>query len=110
MSEWTVKATKETSTKPLKRHVPKMENVYPGYDRGTGNSMKNNPFDLTKMWHKKDFPLMPVGEFELNKNPDNYFADVEQAAFSPANVVRELVFPDRMFAGTFVLLWGCTQV
>jgi len=64
------------------------------------NSMKNNPFDLTKMWHKKDFPLIPVGEFELNKNPDNYFADVEQAAFSPANVVPGISFsPDRMLQG-----------
>ncbi|MDI9394876.1 MAG: catalase [Euryarchaeota archaeon] len=64
------------------------------------NSMKNNPFDLTKMWYKKDFPLIPVGEFELNKNPDNYFADVEQAAFSPANVVPGISFsPDRMLQG-----------
>lgn len=64
------------------------------------NSMKNNPFDLTKMWHKKDFPLVPVGEFELNKNPENYFADVEQAAFSPANVVPGISFsPDRMLQG-----------
>ncbi|MDQ1275542.1 MAG: catalase [Euryarchaeota archaeon] len=64
------------------------------------NSMKNNPFDLTKMWHKKDFPLIPVGEFELNKNPENYFADVEQAAFSPANVVPGISFsPDRMLQG-----------
>ena len=64
------------------------------------NSMKNNPFDLTKMWHKKDFPLIPVGEFELNKNPENYFADVEQAAFSPANVVPGIGFsPDRMLQG-----------
>ncbi|AKB80932.1 Catalase [Methanosarcina barkeri 3] len=64
------------------------------------NSMKNNPFDLTKMWHKKDYPLIPVGEFELNKNPENYFADVEQAAFSPANVVPGISFsPDRMLQG-----------
>lgn len=64
------------------------------------NSMKNNPFDLTKMWYKKDFPLIPVGEFELNKNPENYFADVEQAAFSPANVVPGISFsPDRMLQG-----------
>ncbi|MBH9788176.1 catalase, partial [Clostridioides difficile] len=45
-----------------------------------------NPFDLTKVWYKKDFPLIPVGEFELNKNPDNYFAEVEQAAFAPSNI------------------------
>ncbi|PKK39451.1 Catalase [Clostridiaceae bacterium JG1575] len=59
-----------------------------------------NPFDLTKMWYKKDFPLMEVGEFELNRNPDNYFMDVEQAAFSPHNVVPGLSFsPDRMLQG-----------
>lgn len=56
-----------------------------------------NPFDLTKMWYKKDFPLIPVGEFVLNKNADNYFQDVEQAAFSPANMVPGIgLSPDRM--------------
>ena len=64
------------------------------------DAMKNNPFDLTKMWLKKDFPLMPVGEFELNKNPDNYFAEIEQAAFNPASVVLGINFsPDRMLQG-----------
>ena len=45
-----------------------------------------NPFDLTKVWYKKDFPLIEVGEFELNRNPENYFAEVEQAAFAPTNM------------------------
>ncbi|HZK09916.1 MAG TPA: catalase [Clostridia bacterium] len=64
------------------------------------NAMENNPFDLTKMWLKKDYPLIPVGEFELNKNPDNYFAQIEQAAFNPANVVPGISFsPDRMLQG-----------
>ena len=64
------------------------------------NAMKNNPFDLTKMWLKKDFPLLPVGEFELNRNPSNYFAEVEQAAFNPAHVVPGINFsPDRMLQG-----------
>ncbi len=64
------------------------------------DAMENNPFDLTKMWFKKDFPLMPVGEFELNKNPDNYFAQIEQAAFNPANIVPGISFsPDRMLQG-----------
>jgi catalase len=63
-------------------------------------AMETNPFDLTKMWLKKDFPLMPVGEFELNQNPDNYFAQIEQAAFNPANVVPGISFsPDRMLQG-----------
>lgn len=62
-----------------------------------------NPFDITKMWLKKDYPLIEVGEMELNKNPDNYFQDVEQAAFSPGNIVPGLgLSPDRMLqARTF---------
>src|ERR1700692_2759233 len=46
-----------------------------------------NPFDLTKVWPKGEFPLIEVGFFELNRNPENVFAEVEQAAFSPANIV-----------------------
>lgn len=64
------------------------------------DNMPYNPFDLTKIWSKKEFPLIPVGIFELNRNPENYFADVEQAAFSPANVVPGISFsPDRMLHG-----------
>ena len=56
-----------------------------------------NPFDITKMWLKKDFPLIPVGEYVLNKYPDNFFQDVEQVAFSPANIVPGIAFsPDRL--------------
>ncbi|HJY12785.1 MAG TPA: catalase, partial [Flavobacterium sp.] len=56
-----------------------------------------HPFDLTKVWLKGDYPLIPVGEFELNKNPENYFAEVEQAAFNPAHVVPGVSFsPDKM--------------
>lgn len=59
-----------------------------------------HPFDLTKVWSKKDYPLIEVGYFELNRNPDNYFQDVEQAAFTPANVVPGIGFsPDRMLQG-----------
>ncbi len=59
-----------------------------------------NPFDLTKVWSKKEYPLIEVGYFELNKNPDNYFADVEQAAFNPAHIVPGIGFsPDRMLQG-----------
>ena len=63
-------------------------------------NMPYNPFDLTKVWYKGDFPLIPVGEFELNRNPDNFFQDVEQAAFNPASVVPGIGFsPDRMLQG-----------
>jgi len=44
---------------------------------------KHNPFDLTKVWPKADYPLIEVGVMELNRYPENYFAEVEQAAFSP---------------------------
>lgn len=59
-----------------------------------------NPFDLTKVWPHSDFPLMDVGIVELNRNPDNYFADVEQAAFNPTNIVPGIGFsPDKMLQG-----------
>jgi len=57
-------------------------------------------FDLTKVWPHGDYPLIDVGMMELNRNPENYFADVEQAAFNPANVVPGIGFsPDRMLQG-----------
>lgn len=59
-----------------------------------------NPFDLTKVWPHGDYPLIDVGVLELNKNPENYFAEVEQAAFTPANVVPGIGFsPDKMLQG-----------
>jgi catalase len=59
-----------------------------------------HPFDLTKVWYHGDYPLIEVGVMELNRNPDNYFADVEQAAFNPANVVPGISFsPDKMLQG-----------
>src|SRR5882724_7649913 len=61
---------------------------------------KHNPFDLTKVWPKADYPLIEVGVMELNRYPENYFAEVEQAAFSPANVVSGIGFsPDKMLQG-----------
>ncbi|MFH1943350.1 MAG: catalase [bacterium] len=51
-----------------------------------------NPFDLTKVWPHGDYPLIEVGVMELNRNPKNYFAEVEQAAFSPGNVVPGISF------------------
>lgn len=56
-----------------------------------------NPFDLTKVWPHGDYPLIEAGVMELNRNPENYFAEVEQSAFSPANVVPGISFsPDKM--------------
>ena len=59
-----------------------------------------NPFDVTKIWPHGDYPLIDVGFFELNRNPDNYFAQVEQAAFAPAHVVDGIGYsPDKMLQG-----------
>ncbi|WP_137971297.1 catalase [Pseudomonas sp. F(2018)] len=59
-----------------------------------------NPFDLTKVWPHKDYPLIEVGQLELNRNPENVFAEVEQAAFNPAHVVPGIGFsPDKMLQG-----------
>ena len=70
---------------------------------------KHNPFDLTKVWPKKEYPLIEVGVMELNRYPDNYFAEVEQAAFSPANVVPGIGFsPDKMLQGR-LFSYGDTQ-
>ena len=61
---------------------------------------KVNPFDITTVWKKGEYPLMEVGVLELNRNPDNYFADVEQAAFNPAHVVPGIGFsPDKLLQG-----------
>jgi catalase len=59
-----------------------------------------NPFDITKIWRHREFPLIEVGELVLDRNPENYFAQVEQAAFSPAHVVPGIGFsPDRFLQG-----------
>lgn len=56
-----------------------------------------NPFDLTKVWPHDEYPLIDVGVMTLNRNPENYFAEIEQAAFSPSNIVPGIGFsPDKM--------------
>ncbi len=56
-----------------------------------------NPFDLTKVWPHGDYPMIKVGEMTLNENPKNYFNEIEQASFSPSNVVPGIGFsPDKM--------------
>ncbi|NQD73290.1 catalase [Pseudomonas sp. CM27] len=63
-------------------------------------SRGENPFDVTKTWSQKDHPLIEVGVLELNRNPLNYFAEVEQAAFGPSNMVPGVgLSPDRMLQG-----------
>ncbi len=59
-----------------------------------------DPFDLTKVWSQKDYPLIDVGRVTLNRNPENFFAQIEQASFSPSNVVPGIGFsPDKMLLG-----------
>src|SRR5712691_5283721 len=73
------------------------------------NTYHIHPFDLTKVWPHADYPLIEVGEMELNRNPENFFADVEQAAFSPANIVPGISFsPDKMLQGR-LFSYGDTQ-
>lgn len=61
---------------------------------------KWNPFDLSKVWPHGDFPLIDVGVMELNKNADNYFAQIEQSAFAPAHIVDGVGYsPDKMLQG-----------
>lgn len=59
-----------------------------------------NPFDLTKTWSHKDYPLIKVGTMTLDRNPENFFAQIEQAAFSPGNTVPGIgLSPDKMLLG-----------
>jgi catalase len=73
------------------------------------NTYHIHPFDLTKVWPHADYPLIEVGVLELNRNPENFFADVEQAAFAPTNIVPGIGFsPDRMLQGR-LFSYGDTQ-
>ncbi len=80
-----------------KGHFPKWKfqiQVMPEKDAET---YRWNPFDLTKVWPHADYPMIDVGILELNRNPENYFAEVEQSAFSPSNIVPGIGFsPDKM--------------
>jgi len=68
-----------------------------------------HPFDLTKVWSHKDYPLIDVGVLELSRNPENYHAEVEQSAFNPASVVPGIGFsPDKMLQGR-LFSYGDTQ-
>ena len=74
-----------------------MIQVMPEEDAG---KQPYNPFDLTKVWPHDDYPLIEVGELEMNENPENYFMYVENAAYSPSNIVPGIGFsPDKMLQG-----------
>lgn len=73
------------------------------------NTYHLNPFDVTKVWPKGDYPLIEVGVMELDRNPDNFFAEIEQAAFSPSTIVPGIGFsPDRLLQGR-LFSYGDTQ-
>src|ERR1700736_5036489 len=73
------------------------------------NTYHIHPFDLTKVWPHADYPLIEVGEMELNRNAENFFAEVEQAAFAPTNIVPGISFsPDKMLQGR-LFSYGDTQ-
>lgn len=64
------------------------------------DELEYDPFDVTKVWYQKDFPLIEVGKMVLNRNPENYFAEVEQVALSPARFVPGIAAsPDKMLQG-----------
>lgn len=64
------------------------------------NTYRFDPFDVTKVWSQKDYPLIEVGRMVLDRNPENYFAEVEQATFSPGTLVPGVdVSPDKMLQG-----------
>lgn len=83
-----------------KKDFPKWELSVQIMPEKEAENYRFHPFDLTKVWAKKDYPLIPVGVMELNRNPENYFEEVEQSAFNPASVVPGISFsPDKMLQG-----------
>ena len=93
---------RESSQRDLFEHIERGEfpqwrvcvQIMPEAD---AESYHINPFDLTKVWPHADYPLIDVGTLELNRNPENYFAEVEQSSFSPSNIVPGIGFsPDKM--------------
>ncbi|MGF6966228.1 catalase [Paraburkholderia sp. WC7.3g] len=90
-------------------HFPKWRFAIQVMPEADALNYRFNPFDITKVWSQKDYPLIDVGTIELNRNAANYFADVEQAAFTPANVVPGIGFsPDRLLQGR-LFSYGDTQ-
>ena len=83
-----------------RRLQPHLENYLEAF-AATARYVRYTPaIQVIKVWPKADYPLIEVGVMELNRYPENYFAEVEQAAFSPANVVPGVGFsPDKMLQG-----------
>jgi catalase len=82
------------------KDFPKWKLYIQVMDREQAKEFRWNPFDVTKIWPHSEFPLIEVGVLELNEIPNNYFAHVEQAAFSPSQIVQGIGFsPDKMLQG-----------
>lgn len=96
-------ATRDLYERIERGNYPKWELSVQVMHELEAESYRWNPFDLTKVWPHGDYPLIKVGIMELNRNPKNYFAEVEQAAFDPSNKVPGISFsPDKMLqARTF---------
>lgn len=96
---------RESHQKDLFEHIeqgkfPKWTMYFQIMTEEQARNHKENPFDLSKIWSHKEYPLIEVGVMELNRNPENYFAEVEQAAFTPANIVPGIgLSPDKMLQG-----------
>lgn len=101
-AEQVIAKDRESSQKDLYEAIERGE--YPQWDfkiqvmaEEDAEKCAFNPFDLTKVWPHADYPLIDVGVLELNRNPENYFQEIEQAAFSPSNIVPGISFsPDKM--------------
>ena len=98
-------ADSDGATRDLSNHIQKggeatwkvFLQIMPAKDAET---YKYDPFDVTKIWRYKDYPLVPLGKLILNKNPENFFQEIEQAAFSPANFVPGIeASPDKLLQG-----------
>lgn len=104
-AEQVIASDRESSQRDLYEHIEKGDfpkwqmqvQIMPEKDAETYHL---NPFDLTKVWPHADYPCIDVGILELNRNPENYFQEIEQAAFSPSNIVPGIGFsPDKMLQG-----------
>lgn len=101
-AEKVVGKDRESSQRDLFESIEKGE--FPRWDfkiqimsEAEAEKYSDNPFDITKVWSHKAYPLIDVGVIELNRNPDNYFAEIEQASFEPSNIVPGIGFsPDKM--------------
>ncbi len=93
-------ATEDLFNAILQNNFPKWKMYVQVMPEEEAETYHINPFDVTKVWPHGDYPLIEVGILELNRNPKNYFNEVEQAAFSPTNKVPGIgLSPDKMLQG-----------